>query len=178
MKNPIFEQSFWQIRLAEAQKIGLLEHAIGQGFDFKKIDVLHQEIVQKQIKPEETILDIGCGYGRIVNWFSDKQYTGIDFVPSFIRLAQKIHPAKYFILGDMRNLSEIFKDTQFDWGLLISIKEMIRRDIGRDEWQKIENGLLRVCKKLLILEYGNSREEEIKKYEIVSHDQQVQSLSL
>jgi len=169
MKNNIFDTQFWKTRLAEAKKIGLLEHAIGQGFNFTMIDEVHREIVNREISPirhaEDKVLDIGCGIGRISGWFTDKQYCGIDFVKEFIEIAQQKYPNKKFILGDIRNLP--FEDNQFEWGILISMKGMIIREMGQDVWDKIQEELKRVCKKLLVLEYGNNKKEEVEKYEII-----------
>jgi len=164
--NPIFELDFWQGRLKEAQRINLPSHAIGMGFNFPLIDKIHKEIVAKEIKSDDKVLDAGCGYGRICEWFSPQQYVGIDFVPEFVHLAKEFHPTYMFHRMDIRE-SLRFAPKVFDWGICISMKEMIRRDAGQEEWDEIEKNLKVNCKKLLILEYGNSREEEIKKYEIL-----------
>ena len=44
---------------------------------------------------ETSILDLGCGYGHLKSYLDSKyrniSYTGIDFMPEFIELAQKTH---------------------------------------------------------------------------------------
>ena len=164
--NPIFELDFWQKRLDEARKINLLSHSIGMGFNFPLIDKIHEQIIQKEIKKGEKVLDFGCGYGRSSHWFDRDDYVGIDLVPDFIQTAQTMFPEYRFLVHDLRKPFP-FKRKEFDWGIGISMKEMIRRDAGQEEWEKIVKNLKKVCKKLLILEYGNSREEEIKKYEVL-----------
>ena len=165
--NQIFDIQFWRERLEYAKKLGQLDQAIGRGFEFEaKIDPAHQPIVEKEIKPDDKVLDIGCGYGRTAHWFKDEQYTGIDFVPEFIETAKELHPKKVFRVLDLRE-SLPFADKEFDWGVLISIKGMIIRERGQEEWDKIEKELIRVCKKVLVLEYGNNNQEEAKKYEII-----------
>lgn len=174
VKNPIFDIAFWQERLAASKKGGRLVDSIGLGFNFELIDSIHRRIVAKEIRGYEKVLDVGCGYGRVASWFSESQYAGVDFVPEFIQLAKESYPLRLFILADIRHLP--LPDRSFDWGILISMKVMIQREIP-EEWPVVEKELLRVCKKLLILEYGASRDEEIRKYEIISH-KGVQSLSL
>lgn len=170
MKAPIFDIQFWKTRLARAKSIGVLEESIGQGFNFKMIDEVHREIVDKEINPMKNfdvkILDIGCGIGRSSGWFTDKQYYGIDFVPDFIEIAKQKYPNKNFQLLDIREKLPFEKD-EFEWGILISMKGMIIREMGQDVWDKIQEELKRVCKKLLILEYGNNKKEEVEKYEIL-----------
>ena len=167
MKTPIFDLSFWRGRLEQAKSMGQLDQAIGRGFEFKaKIDPAHEKIIEGLIKPEDKVLDIGCGYGRIAHWFNDEQYIGIDFVPEFIQLAKEIHPNKGFIEHDLRNPLP-WEDNYFDWGICISMKGMIIREQGQEEWDKIEKEAKRVCRKLLICEYGNNQREEAEKYEVI-----------
>ena len=166
MKVPIFDIGFWNGRLAEAPSIGGLQNAIGRGFNFVKIDEVHKKIVEELIKKEDKILDIGCGYGRTADWFTDEQYTGFDFVPNFIQIAKTNHPNKKFELLDIREKLP-FKDESFDWGILVSMKGMIIRERGQEEWDTIEKEVKRVCKKTLVLEYGNNNVVEAGKYEVI-----------
>lgn len=165
--NKIFDIQFWTERLDYAKGAGQLEQAIGRGFEFgAKIDPVHRVIIEKEIKPIDKVLDIGCGYGRTAHWFKDEQYTGIDFVPEFIEIAKELHPNKIFQVMDVRQLFP-FKDKSFDWGVLISMKGMIIREMGQEVWDGIQKELSRICKKLLILEYGNNQKEEAAKYDII-----------
>lgn len=40
----------------------------------------------------ETVAEIGCGYGRLCEAFSPEKYTGYDINPNAIALAKKMHP--------------------------------------------------------------------------------------
>ena len=53
------------------------------------------------LKPYESVLDVGCGYGRIAACFCDSgyHYTGIDVAPVAIDGARKHEPRGQFILG-------------------------------------------------------------------------------
>jgi len=149
--------NFWEQRIKEG---GSVEMGMAVGFEWHIIDPIHKEYIKKYIKPQDKVLDAGCGYGRIANWFEDKNYTGTDFVEEFIREARKRNPTKEFLLSDLSKLP--FRDKEFDWGLLISVKVVIRSDPnGEKKWKKVEKELKRVCKRLLILEYGDSDPKSI-----------------
>jgi ubiquinone/menaquinone biosynthesis C-methylase UbiE len=57
----------------------------------------HQNLVEGMLEPYKnmSVLDVACGYGRFSPMF--KNYTGIDFCPEMIELAQKTFPGKRFI---------------------------------------------------------------------------------
>jgi SAM-dependent methyltransferase len=52
----------------------------------------------------KSILDVGCGFGDIIPYIADKSdifsYTGIDFVPEFIKEAKRIYPKHRFLVGN------------------------------------------------------------------------------
>ena len=163
--NPIFNIQFWQTRLENARKLNRLSDSVGCGFNFSIIDEIHKKIISENIKIIDSILDIGCGYGRAKDFFADRSYIGIDFVPEFIDIAKKKYPDCNFLLADIHILP--FDDLQFDFGVCISMKGMIVRESGQKEWDIIQQELKRVCNKLLILEWGNNNIEDIKKFEII-----------
>lgn len=53
---------------------------------------------------KKSILDVGCGFGDIIPYITNKSdissYTGIDFVPEFVKEAKKLYPKYKFLLGD------------------------------------------------------------------------------
>ena len=52
-----------------------------------------------------TLLDAACGTGEHARWLSTNGFEvdGIDLDPSFVRIAQKKHPAGRFLVADMSN---------------------------------------------------------------------------
>lgn len=133
---------YWQMRLRRAVKP---IYAIGVGFDWDIINKEHRRIIGDHIKSDDTVLDIGCGIGRTAEWFTSKQYLGIDFVPEFIDIAKKQHPNHKFRVWDAREKLE----GKWDWGLMISVKGVM---------DKSKQVLEQNCKKFLILEYTNPEE--------------------
>jgi len=63
---------------------------------------------------DKNVLDIGCGPGRDSKVFVELGYNtrGIDFTPSFVKMAQENVPSGKFLHMDMRHLE--FADEEFD----------------------------------------------------------------
>ncbi len=59
------------------------------------------EFFKKHLKNNLTILDFGCGNGRLYELFENINYIGIDNNKEFISLAQKNYPSAKFVLGDL-----------------------------------------------------------------------------
>lgn len=75
------------------------------------------EFVLSRIKPEDLVLELGCGYGRVLQSLRGKAKTimGIDISHSSLCLAQKMlrnTPSFYLLTMDAVELG--FKDQQFD----------------------------------------------------------------
>lgn len=172
MGKPIEQLSFWQARIKDALEKKAIHLSVFYTENFDSIDPVHKAIIKhKNISGK--ILDFGCGYGRISDWFTD--YMGLDFVPDLIELAKQMFPDKQFLVGNIQKLP--FNDGGFDWGIGVSMKRMIEDNLGQDYWKKCEGELLRVCKKLLILEYGEPHKYEIiTKHSRDNHDFQMQGL--
>lgn len=64
--------------------------------------------------PGDKVLDLGCGNGRMFEFFQDKNidYVGIDSSEKLIELAKKRYPGVRFELADALNLP--FLDNSFD----------------------------------------------------------------
>ena len=153
--------AFWQDRLKRAD-IPLT--AIGTGFDWPKIDDLHRKFIFSNTESNPNVLDVGCGIGRVADWFDDDSYVGFDFVPEFIEIAKKSHPNKTFLIHSIVEPLP-FETKEFDLAILISVRVPLRVNIGETIWDKeVEVELKRVAKKVIILEYGNNDPEEIRKY--------------
>ena len=118
-----------------------------------EIEAKHRKILAETLKPRHSILDAGCAWGRLLDllpeWW-DGRYLGVDLSPDFVKLAQKEHPTREFVVG---NLAAIDLPDRFDLAVLISIRPMIRRNLGDEAWNVMEANLKRHAKKVLYLEY-------------------------
>lgn len=154
MQLPVSTESFWKDRLERAKRENKLHYAVYLTRQdlWDSIAVAHQKILKREVEPTYKVLDAGCGYGRASEWITN--YTGVDSSPDLLRKASELYPDKKFIKADLKNLP--FKNNHFDVAFCISIKQMIRANLGEGEWQRIEDELKRVAKKVLILEYEDS----------------------
>ena len=76
------------------------------------------EFILEKIKPSDMVLELGCGYGRVLKKLATKAKTtvGIDTSYASLLLAQKIlgdHPACHLLAMDAVKLG--FEDRLFDW---------------------------------------------------------------
>lgn len=155
MTEPIFDPKFWDIRLHTAsaphQRVFICSEET-----WHRVEDKHEAILLHEIKPDDSILDAGCAYGRLLDLLPENwkgKYLGIDLSPGYIELAQDTYPDREFRVGDLRNL-QAYQTRQFDVGIMISIKQMVIDNAGIEVWDQIHAELKRVCKRLLILEYG------------------------
>ena len=62
------------------------------------------ELFTPYIKNNSTIVDLGCGNGRLANFIKDSKlpvkYMGIDNNENFLKIAKKKYPKEKFIIGD------------------------------------------------------------------------------
>lgn len=130
--------AFWQTRAGK-------EWSGHPDMGWKNWDDIVTPIVAQNIKPFERVLDAGCGTGRFSDWFDN--YVGVDFVPEFIKEAERLHPWKTFILADINKLP--FDDKEFDWAIMFSVA------------QSPTNEVKRVAKKVLLISYGEPQNFEI-----------------
>jgi len=66
----------------------------------------------KDTRPEEKVLDLGCGNGRYFQFLKNTDYTGIDKSEKLIQIAKKKYPKGRFEVGDALDLK--LKDSLFD----------------------------------------------------------------
>lgn len=156
MPKPVDNLDFWKERIDTAVKPHYSVYVVHEQ-GWKRINDVHKELFDLYIKKDKKVLDAGCGYGRWAKNFDN--YTGVDFSPDFIKKAKEQNPDKLFIQADLKALP--FKDKEFDWAYCVSIKRMIRDNLGDDVWNPMEKELQRVAKKVLILEYEDPEDHEI-----------------
>lgn len=166
--KPVNKLEFWRDRIEYAKK-GREHYSVFISNDstWKDINAKHREILDKEIKETDNVIDLGCAYGRSSEMVKGR-YTGIDFSPDFIEIARKKYPDKRFVLGSLKKLP--FKNKEFDVGFMVSVKAMIISNLGIDEWNIMQKECERVCKKLLILEYGQGDKDitnNADEYEVI-----------
>lgn len=160
---PVSDPDFWRRRIEMAERTGHPHHSVFLCTESKwtAIEEAHRKILAKYIGSSDKVLDAGCGYGRLKAMLPDcGLYRGIDVSPELIERARHLVPpymsaSEVFRVGDLRYLPEEW-GWYFNWGILVSIRPMIRRNLGDAEWSKMEAELRRCCRKLLYLEYDEN----------------------
>lgn len=168
MTELIFDPNYWQLRLDHATRLDKPHHAVFCCGDeqWQKIEAKHREILKRVISFNDYVLDAGCGYGRLLTLMPPRDdwqgnYLGVDLSPAFIEQAARLHPSRKFAVADMRSMRQL-GDDWFDVAVLISIRPMIKRHGGEEEWAKCERELRRVARKLLFLEYDAKDEGSLE----------------
>lgn len=153
MSRPVHDVLYWRQRLQAAK---VRHHAIFlcDTAKWERIEAVHRQILAKCVGKFDSVLDVGCGYGRLLtlmyrNWCGD--YLGVDLSPDFVELARAEHPDRKFIVHDMMQPTSF--NEPLDWAVLISIRPMIRREMGDEAWLTMESNVRQQAKRMLFLEY-------------------------
>lgn len=160
MAEAILDPLYWKRRLKSVPDDSL-HHAIFKCplERWKAIELKHTKILNETIRPTHSIMDIGCGYGRLLTMMRESWkggYLGVDLSPDFIEMARIDHPKRVFVQADLTKDMGQFARYTFDWGVLISIRPMIKRNLGEAIWLEMEAGLKKICRRLLFLEYDEN----------------------
>lgn len=90
------------------------------------------------IQPDDSIVDIGCGWGSLVPLLPVCKYTGVDLISEFIAQAKVRFPRLDFLHADFKDIN-----TSFDWCLLVGIVSCIPNPERLIElaWSKARKGI-------------------------------------
>ena len=159
MSEPISVPGYWKHRLEDAISKGLIHHAIFRCpyETWIAIEDRHTQLLVDYIRPTTSIIDIGCGWGRLLSLLPRKwrgRYMGVDLCQQFIDLARENFPEHHFHLQNVRALDElIHPDDKFDLAIMISFRPMVIRNLGEEVWNQMEEQIKRVSVNQLYLEY-------------------------
>lgn len=164
MSKPILDPAYWRGRLEEARQGDNLHRAIyhcHRGL-WDQIEAKHREIIAKLIGNHDSVLDVGCGYGRLLSLMPptwDGYYVGIDISPDFIALARMRWFDKYFMCSDIR---DVMVPWRFDWAVMVSFRPMVKDNLGGEVWSEMEAVIRKSATRLLFLEYTPSDEGSVE----------------
>lgn len=173
MAEDVLNPEYWADRLRRADPANLHHSIFRCPLDrWRAIEDKHRRILDRVLEDyrlthdrHPSILDAGCGYGRLLTLLPSSWsgiYRGLDLSYEFIKLARNNHPEHVFGVGDLRALP--YGPEIFDIGVLISIRPMVKRNLGEETWSEMERELRRVCRKLLYLEYDVFDEGSIESW--------------
>ena len=86
MTQPIWDSRYWKTRLETAYQHEQLHHAIYLRplEEWKEIEERHKGILAKEIQENTSIIDVGCGYGRLLAFFPVDDFILVEAVDSCI----------------------------------------------------------------------------------------------
>ena len=163
MPEPILDPRYWRKRLDTA---GEEHHAVFKcPLDrWRRIEEKHRRILATTILDHHSVLDAGCGWGRLLSLMPstwDGTYVGVDLSTDFITKAAGRYPGRMFMVADLRQLP-LGVIQIFDWAVLVSVRPMVKRNIGESQWDIMEKGLRAVANRLLYLEYDEDDEGSVE----------------
>jgi cyclopropane fatty-acyl-phospholipid synthase-like methyltransferase len=163
LTEPILDPEYWRLRLVRSEEP---HHTVFKcsSDKWKMICDKHKEILENTIRPKDSILDAGCGWGRLIEllphwWIGD--YLGIDISPDLIEKARVDYPRREFIVGNLTDSIQLV-DGEFDWVIMISMRPMIIRNLGQAYWDLINTKLKCFSDRILFLEYDEEDEGSIE----------------
>lgn len=151
---------FWADRLMSALVNGRPIHTVvydtGEE-EWARIQRHSAEVIFAYIKPDEKVLDAGCGHGALLECFGSiptimvmDAYVGVDSASALVNFAKKRHLGFRFSVGNLRCLD--FPDDAFDWAVCRGVEGSVRTVSGNRGWKLMEREMLRVAKRLLVID--------------------------
>jgi len=89
----------------------------------------------------KSVLDVGCGTGRLVPHLQEREYLGVDIADRLLEKAKENYPSSKFLLMNVLNLE--LPNESFDSILCINLL----KHLHRKEVSKAFSELVRVCRK-------------------------------
>jgi SAM-dependent methyltransferase len=101
--------------------------------------------IEDEIKTA-TLLDLGCGFGRMNVFFDIKNYYGCDISPNMISNAERLNKDKsnaFFVLGNGYDLHN-FKDSKFDYvicsAVMLHLKVATVKKYAKEIFRVLKSG--------------------------------------
>lgn len=164
MPEDVFNPRYWSDRLAKAVAREQAHYAVFEGSVEKWNEgrKRQEKLLAQHVGKSTSVLDVGCGWGRLLGvmpreW--EGEYVGMDLCPEFVALARRAWDNRSFMVRDVR-VPFSPEWPRFDLAVCCSIKPMVVRNAGLEEWQKIESNIRVVADKILLLGYDDLDDEE------------------
>ncbi len=121
------------------------------------------EELTKGIKPGDKVLDLGCGNGRLAEFFGEEvDYTGIDNSEALIDIAKKSRPRKRFIHFDGKEIP--FGEDEFDKIFCLAVLHHIPGKKARQDFLAQARRVLRPEGKLILTVWSAKNYPRAKKF--------------
>jgi SAM-dependent methyltransferase len=155
---------FWRQRLLHHR--GDIRRALWSEPDtiWDQMEEDHRINLQQVVRPHWSILDCGCGAGRLLELMPDGwhgNYLGVDISPELIALARKTHPQRRFLCADLSGLRRFLQMAdegligrlcKFDLAVCVMLRHMLATHVGKSYWQQVSAEIQSVSRRMLVLE--------------------------
>lgn len=166
MAEDILKPDYWAERLKQAVEAGELHRAVYlcPQARWLEIEARHRDILALHIKPHSNVIDVGCGYSRLLDLLPGPRtglYAGIDISPDLLYEGVKRYnetpvPHAWYhgdVTAGVYQLDALVRAVgKFDWAVMISFRPMIIRNLGVEAWARAEANVRKWAEKLLYLE--------------------------
>lgn len=93
----------------------------------------------ENIKPTDSILDLGCGNGRLLTALIHPQkYLGIDFSQTLLLEAERLHPHHLFRRGDLTDSSTFENLDKYDYVFCLAVLHHLEIDQQKELLQRMK----------------------------------------
>ena len=153
--QPVLDPAFWEQRIGEYPGFirSAMCHCTDEVWNYHKDR--HTAALAAVIRPTDSLLDAGCGYGRLLDMLPQDwhgAYLGVDLSPGFIKVAAQTYPTREFRVADLRYaIAGISK--KFDWAVGIGLQRMLLVNCGPEVWAQVESTLKAVSTNQLFLNF-------------------------
>lgn len=120
---------------------------IAADFDVSRKKYLWPEMERftKLVFPGASILDAGCGNGRLLEAFKDQQisYSGFDLSPDLIKLAKENYPNNNFFVHDILNKIDSADKYDFIFSIAVILhipSQKLRAEVLKNLASKLKDG--------------------------------------
>lgn len=155
----VTDPEYWRGRVAEAVARGELHRAIYEGSSdsFSEHEASHKTLVGRSgIRPDDSVLDVGCGYGRLLNYLGVSrpgEYVGIDISPDLVAVARRIHTDRTFeCVRDTVQCLKDLPDRSFDVVAALWLKAALLRNGQGELWGLILRQMERVAERVVVID--------------------------
>ncbi len=146
----VFDPDYWKGCLERDGAVELHRAIYNCSLEqWQRVEELHRKTIAEHVKPTDSVLDAGCGWGRLIDLMPEGwegAYLGVDLSPDFIELAHLKH-RRPFLVADLRTLEV---RGHYDWTIAIGLKSVVLRN-APGHWPAIEAVLRKVSTRQLYL---------------------------
>lgn len=155
MENVYDDKEFWVERVKQAKLRNNPFYSVYRSGPAVWHGIINNRVstILENTRPEDSIMDAGCGFGWLASMIPNKKYVGVDQTPALLEYGKELYPNVMFVKSPLQKLP--FSNDTFDWVVCSCVKEKIVEAeehglIEEGRWAKIEEEFLRVAKAAII----------------------------